>query len=79
MHYPIPSTTEELLDLQQAPATTEAVAAGILGLVQLTRAQGRTLPDLLREVLAEDALLDADQRRWLGQLVSDTWQQANQN
>jgi len=79
MTYPIPSTAEELMQLQQAPATTETVAAGILGLVQLTRGQGRTLADLLQEVLAEDALLDEAQRQWLGQLVTETWEQASRN
>ena len=74
MNYPIPATPQDLIALRQKPVTEELVAAAIVGVVQQARAKGQSLDDLIVEVLADDSLLDAKQRRWLSELVEQTWQ-----
>jgi hypothetical protein len=74
MNYPIPATPQDLIALRQKPVTEELVAAAIVGVVQQARANGQSLDDLIVEVLADDSLLDTKQRRWLSELVEQTWQ-----
>jgi len=73
MNYPIPASPEELLALDRQHPDEELVAAAIAGVVQLARAQGRSLDDLVAEVLAEDSWLDRSQRRRLSAIVAQAW------
>jgi hypothetical protein len=73
MNYPIPANTQEIAALQEKPINEELVAAAIAGVVQVARAQGQSLEEVLAEVLADDALLEGDQRRWLGEIVAQAW------
>ena len=73
MNYPIPANTQEIAALQQKPINEELVAAAIAGVVQVARAQGQSLEEVLAEVLADDALLEGAQRRWLGEIVAQAW------
>jgi hypothetical protein len=73
MNYPIPATPQDLIALRQKPVTEELVAAAIVGVIQQARAQGQSLEDLIAEVLLDDSLLDAKQRRWLSELVTQAW------
>jgi hypothetical protein len=73
MNYRIPATTQEIAALRQLPVTEELIAAAIAGVIQHARSQGQSLDDLIAEVLADDTLLDAQQRRWLSEIVAQAW------
>ncbi len=73
MNYPIPVSPQEFDDLRQKPVDEELVAAAIAGVIHIARSQGRSLNDLQAEVLDQDGLLDASQRRWLSEIVSHAW------
>lgn len=73
MNYPIPANPQEIIALRQKPVNEELVAAAIVGVIQVARAQGKSLDDLKAEVLKDDSLLDPSQRRWLSDIVAHTW------
>jgi hypothetical protein len=73
MNYPIPANPQEIAALQEKPINEELVAAAIAGVVQVARAQGQSLEEVLAEVLADDTLLEGSQRRWLGEIVAQAW------
>ncbi|HEY9858852.1 MAG TPA: hypothetical protein V6D16_05050, partial [Candidatus Obscuribacterales bacterium] len=64
---------EEIVALRQEQVDEELVAAAIAGVVIITRSEGRSLEDLTTEVLKDDSLLDAAQRRWLSDIVAQAW------
>ncbi len=74
MHYPIPASSQEILALRQKPVTEELVAAAIAGVIKIVSAQGQSLEQLTAQVLADDSLLDLEQRRWLSDLVAQAWE-----
>lgn len=73
MKYSIPSTLQEIMALRQAPTSTETVIRAMAGVVQMARAQGRTLEDLLAEVAMEDQLLTEQQRSRLCEMLKNVW------
>lgn len=73
MHYPIPASPQEIVELKQRPINEELIAAAIAGVVKIARLKGQTLDDLTAEVLADDSLLDRDARRWLSNIVAQAW------
>ncbi|NDJ17765.1 hypothetical protein [Myxacorys almedinensis] len=73
MNYPIPATPEDLVDFRQEPVTEELVATAIVGVIQQAKAKGQSLEELMVEVLTDDCLLEGTQRRWLSELVAQTW------
>ncbi len=79
MNYPIPDNTQEIIALRQKPIDEELVAAAIAGVVKIVRAQGQSLDELTAEVLAEDSLLDRQQRRWLSQVVAQAWKSMSES
>jgi len=74
MHYPIPTSHQEIVALQQKPVTEELVASAIAGVVKVVRSQGQSLDYLTSQVLADDSLLDLEQRRWLCKVVTQVWE-----
>jgi hypothetical protein len=74
MNYPIPDSPQDILALQQKPVDEELVAAAIAGVVKIVRAQGQSLEELTAQVLADDPMLNKQQRRWLSQLVTQAWE-----
>ncbi|KAB8334957.1 MULTISPECIES: hypothetical protein [Brasilonema] len=74
MNYPIPDSPQEIVALRQKPIDEEMVAAAIAGVIKIVRAQGQSLEDLTAQVLADDSLLDLQQRRWLSQVVAQAWE-----
>ncbi|PPS39203.1 hypothetical protein [Chroococcidiopsis sp. TS-821] len=74
MHYPIPASPEEIAELRQKPVDEELVAAAIAGVIKIVRAQGQSLEQLTAQVLADDSLLDIQQRRWLSDVVAQAWE-----
>ncbi|HIK55794.1 MAG TPA: hypothetical protein IGS37_11605 [Synechococcales cyanobacterium M55_K2018_004] len=74
MHYPIPTSPQEILALRQQPVDEALVAAAIAGVIQLARAQGRSLDELTAEVMADDAVLDEALRQELSEIVAQAWQ-----
>ena len=73
MNYPIPDSTQEIMNWQQRPVDEEMVAAAIAGVIKIVSSQGQSLDDLTAEVLADDPLLNKQQRRWLSQVVTQAW------
>lgn len=74
MNYPIPDSPQEIVALRQEPIDEELVAAAIAGVIKIVRSQGQSLEELTAQVLADDSLLDLQQRRWLSQLVAQAWE-----
>ena len=74
MHYPIPASPQEIVALRQKPVDEELVAAAIAGVIKIVRAQGQSLEHLTAQVLADDSLLDLQQRRWLSDVVAQAWE-----
>ena len=74
MSYPIPANPQEVAALRQKPVDEELVAAAIAGVVKISRSQGKSLDQLTAEVLADDSLLNKEQRRWLKDVVAEAWQ-----
>ncbi|WP_353259935.1 hypothetical protein [Prochlorothrix hollandica] len=73
MNYSIPSSLQEIAALRQSPTTTETVARAMAGVVRVARQQGRTLDELVAEMLLEDAVLDDQQRSWLCEMIKNIW------
>ncbi|MDZ8031430.1 MAG: hypothetical protein RMY64_14275 [Nostoc sp. DedQUE08] len=74
MNYPIPDSPQEIIALRQQPIDEELVASAIAGVIKIVRAQGQSLEELTAQLLADDPLLDREQRRWLSQLVAQSWE-----
>jgi len=74
MNYPIPESPQEIFALRQQPVDEELVAAAIAGVIKIVRAQGKSLEELTAQVLADDPVLDRQQRRWLSTLVAQAWE-----
>ncbi|HAZ43277.1 hypothetical protein [Microseira sp. BLCC-F43] len=74
MNYPIPASPQEVAALRQKPVDEELVAAAIAGVIKISRSQGKSLEQLTAEVLADDRLLDIQQRRWLKDVVTQAWE-----
>ena len=74
MNYPIPASPQEIVALRQKPVNEELVAAAIAGVIKIVRAQGQSFEQLTAQVLADDSLLDLEQRRWLSELVAQAWE-----
>ncbi|MFN6566985.1 hypothetical protein A6770_14795 [Nostoc minutum NIES-26] len=74
MNYPIPDSPQEIFALQQKPIDEELVASAIAGVIKIVRSQGQSLEELTAQVLADDTVLDQQQRRWLSKLVSQAWE-----
>jgi hypothetical protein len=74
MNYPIPDSPQEIFAMRQEPAVDEElVAAAIAGVIKIVRAQGQSLEEVTAQVLADDSLLDIQQRRWLSKVVAQVW------
>lgn len=74
MNYPIPQSSEEIIALQENPISDDLIAAAIAGVVGLARAEGQSLEELTAQVLQEDHLLNAAQRRRLSDIVAQAWE-----
>ncbi|CAD5914274.1 hypothetical protein PCC9214_00241 [Planktothrix tepida] len=74
MNYPIPTSPQEMMALRQQPVTDELVATAIAGVVKIARSRQQSLEDLKAEVLADDSLLNWEQRLWLSEVVTQAWQ-----
>ena len=74
MNYPIPASPEEVVALKQKSIDEELIAAAIAGVIQISRSEGKSLEQLTAEVLADDCLLDMQQRRWLKEVVAQAWE-----
>jgi hypothetical protein len=79
MHYPIPASPQEIVALRQKPVDEELVATAIAGVVKIVRAEGQSLEQLIAQVLADDSLLDIEQRRWLSDVVAQAWKSFGQH
>jgi hypothetical protein len=73
MNYPIPLDPQGISALRQKNVNEELIATAIVGVVMIARSSGQSLDQLQAEVLADDALLDTQNRHWLSELVVETW------
>lgn len=73
MNYPIPDSPQQMIALGKQPIDEELVAAAIAGVIKIIRNQGQSLEELTAQVLADDSVLDRQQRRWLSQVVTQAW------
>jgi hypothetical protein len=74
MQYPIPRNSEELTNLTQRPVDAELIAAAIAGFIGIARAEGRSLDEVLTEVLTDHHLLDPELRTTLSDIVARAWE-----
>lgn len=74
MNYSIPTSAQEMMALRQQPVTDELVVTALAGVVRIARSRQQSLEDLKAEVLADDSLLNREQRVWLSELVTHAWQ-----
>ncbi|MBL1175051.1 hypothetical protein [Pantanalinema sp. GBBB05] len=74
MNYPIPVNPQEVVALRQKSVDEELIVSAIAGVVLVARSQGQSLEELTAEVLADDALLEPHQRRWLSEIVAVAWE-----
>ena len=74
MPYPIPASPQEFVALGQKPIDEEMVAAAIAGVIRIVSAKGQSLEQLTAQLLAEDSLLDMQQRQWLSDVVTNVWE-----
>lgn len=74
MHYPIPASPQEIIALRQNPVNEEIVAAAIAGTIKMVSANGQSLEHLTAQLLADDSLLNMQQRQWLSDLVANAWE-----
>lgn len=74
MNHPIPTNLQEMMALRQQPVSEELVATAIAGVIKIARSREQSLEDLKAEVLADDSLLNWEQRLWLSDLVTHAWQ-----
>lgn len=74
MHYPIPDSPQEIVALRQKPVNEELIATAIAGVIKLVRSQGQSLEHLTAQVLADDSLLDIQQRRQLSEVLVQAWE-----
>ena len=74
MNYPIPTSPQEMMALRQQPITDELVVTALAGVVKIARSRQQSLEDLKAEVLADDSILNREQRLWLSELVTHAWQ-----
>jgi len=73
MNYEIPTNAREIVALKEQQVDEELVATAIAGVIQVFRSQGRSLEQLIAEVLADDGLLEPASRCWLSSLVTQAW------
>jgi len=68
MHYPIPASPQEIVALRQNPLMKNWLLPRSR-VIKVVRAQGQSL-EHPTQVLADDSLLDLQQRRWLSDVVA---------
>lgn len=74
MPYPIPASPQEIVAFHQKPIDEEMVAAAIAGVIRIVHSKGQSLEQLTAQLLADDSLLDMQQRQWLSDVVTNVWE-----
>ena len=74
MNYSIPTNPQEMIALRQQPVSDELVATAIAGVIKIARSRHQSLEELKAEVLADDSLLNWEQRLWLSEVVTQAWE-----
>lgn len=74
MNYPIQSNREESTTRDKMLIDADIMAAAIAGVIHNARKKGQTLDDLKAEVLADDSLLQPDERFLLSDIVAEAWE-----
>ena len=74
MNYPIQMNREERAPREKTPIDADVMAAAIAGVIHNARQKGQTLEELKAEVLADDSLLQQDERFMLSDIVAEAWE-----
>lgn len=74
MNYPIPTNPQEVIALREQAVNEELIAAAMAGVINVARAQGKSIDELKAEILADDNLLDLAQRQWLSEILHEAWE-----
>lgn len=75
MNYPIPARSPEVVAFPEKSVNEELIASAIAEVIQDARSTGQSLDDVMAEIMADDTLLDTQQRRWLGEIVAVAWKE----
>ncbi|NJK39210.1 MAG: hypothetical protein HC835_06645 [Oscillatoriales cyanobacterium RM2_1_1] len=73
MNYSIPANWHEMLALGNQSVDEEVVARAIAGVISIAKSQHQSLEDLKAEVMADDNLLNPEQRAWLSEIIAEVW------
>ena len=73
MNYPMPTSIQEIVNLRQEPVNEELMLCAIAAAIEISREKGKSLEEIVAEVLADDPFLDLNMRRWLSQTVTQVW------
>jgi hypothetical protein len=74
MNYPISANAKSVAS--RAPKIKidpTMIARALAAAIESARLRGQSLEELKAEVMADDALLDAADRRWLRDIVAKAW------
>ncbi|MEM7725997.1 MAG: hypothetical protein AAF208_06440 [Cyanobacteria bacterium P01_A01_bin.45] len=74
MNYPIPHSPQEIVNLRQQQVDEELVATAIAGVIKMVSSQGQSLEELTAQLLADDPVLNQQQRQWLTKVVEQSWE-----
>ena len=74
MNYPIPHSPQEIVNLRQQQVDEELVATAIAAVIKMVSSQGQSLEELTAQLLAEDPVLNQQQRQWLSKVVEQSWE-----
>jgi hypothetical protein len=76
MNYPISANAKSVAS-RAVKINIDAAMVGraLAAAIESARSRGQSLDDLKAEVMADDALLDATDRRWLRDIVAKAWDQ----
>lgn len=75
MNYPIPTNHQDMAESRQRSINEETIASAIEDVVTSAQSQGQSLEEVIAEVLADDSLLDFQQRQSLSEIVAVAWTQ----
>jgi hypothetical protein len=74
MNYPISRRASESISRKPESNPEELILKAVAVVIESARSRGQSLEEVKAEVLADDTMLDAQQRRWLSDIVVQAWE-----
>jgi len=75
MNYPMPASSSEVVSFREKSVNEDLIVSAIADVIHLARSSGQSLDDVMAEILADDTLLDTQQRLRLGEVVAVAWKE----